>query len=145
MKKILVVVDMQTAFIRQCGAGRIIDNVIEKIEIRKQEGYEIIFTVDKSGGELDGRISESCKADRVYKKHSYGCKELILDLYKSKPEIVEFAGVCTDICVLTNALGTMAFLPFAEIVVDGKCCASEDKKSHTAALSVMRSCKITVV
>lgn len=144
MSKFLVIVDMQTEFIKQCGAERIIDNVIKKIKDKKKKGYEVVLTVDKSGGELDGRILEICKGCKQYKKHSYGCKELILDLYERKPDIVEFVGICTDICVIANVLGTMAFLPFAEIVVDSNCCTSE-KEGHIAALRVMKSCNVKVI
>lgn len=144
MGKILVVVDMQTKFIAQCNAEKITDRVVEKIKLRKSEGYEIILTIDKSGGELDGKISEICEGDKIYEKHSYGCKELILDLYEKNPDTVEFVGVCTDICVIANVLGTMAFLPFAEIVVDKNCCASQ-KKGHQAALQIMNSCNVNLI
>lgn len=144
MGKVLVVVDMQTEFIKQCGAEAIVKNVVKKIKARRAEGYEVIFTVDKSGGEPDGSISKLCEGQKPYEKHSYGCKELILDLYVKNPDTVEFAGVCTDICVIANVLGTMAFLPFAEIVVDGSCCASE-KEGHAAALRVMKACNVKVI
>lgn len=144
MSKILVVVDMQTKFIKQCGAEKIVDGVVVKIKARKEEGYEVILTVDKCGGELNERIAEICKGQKTYKKRSYGCKELILDLYEKNPDTVEFVGVCTDVCVIANALGTMAFLPYAEIVVDGSCCASQ-KDGHIAALRVMKSCNIKVI
>lgn len=144
MEKILVVVDMQTAFINQCGAQRIICNVVNKIEARKKEGYKIVLTVDKSGGTPEKSVLRACKGCKQYYKSSYGCKELILDLFKKDPDTVEFVGVCTDVCVLVNLLGTMAFLPFADIVLDSKCCAALDKKGHVAALRVMKACNVKI-
>ena len=144
MSKILVIVDMQTEFIKQCCTEKIVNNIVKKIKRRAAEGFAVILTRDKEGGEIDGRIKEICSDSKVYKKHSYGCKELILDISVMKPETVEFAGVCTDICVIANVLGTMAFLPFTEIVVDISCCASE-KEGHLAAIKVMKSCGVTVI
>lgn len=143
MSKILVVIDMQTEFLKQCRAENLAADVEEKIRRRKSEGYEVLLTLDKSGGLLVDGIARESRGCKIYKKHSYGCKELILDLAAAQPEKVEFVGVCTDICVIANVLGTMAFLPFAEISVDGSCCASADG-GHSAALSVMRACNITV-
>lgn len=144
MNKILVVVDMQMRFVRQCHAENIVNNVKNEIEKRRQEGYDLIFTFDESGGDAVEEISEYLPKSKIYKKHSYGCKELILDLHSNMPDVIEFIGVCTDICVITNVLGTMAFLPYTEIIVDSRCCASE-KEGHIAALKVMRACNITVV
>lgn len=144
MKKVLVIVDMQTGFIEQCRAENIINNLIKKIEKRIKDGYEIILTLDREGGKIDCRIMDICRDSKIYKKHSYGCKELILDLFATNPETVEFVGICTDICVITNVLGTMAFLPFAEIVVDSSCCASQ-KEGQLAALKVMKSCGVNVI
>lgn len=144
MGKILVLVDVQTEFLKRCGGEELIKNIVAKIEKRIAEGYEIILTSDKSGGELDGRIARLCEGRKIFKKRSYGSKELILYLARKKPETVEFAGICTDICVITNVLGTATFLPLANISVDGGCCASEPE-GHIAAIKVMRACNIKVV
>lgn len=144
MSKILVVVDMQKNFIKQTGAEAIVAKVAEKIKRRLRENYEIVLTLDKSGGEPDGRILDACNGAKTFRKHSYGCEELISYLKDRIPDKVEFVGVCTDICVITNVLGTMAFLPFANIVVDGGCCASYRAEGHRAALRVMRACNIEV-
>lgn len=144
MEKALVVVDMQAEFIRQCGAADLVLKTANKIRARAKEGYEIIFTIDREGGGLAAELKAVCPQHRVYHKHSYGCSRLVLDLYAEKPRVVEFCGVCTDVCVITNVLATMAFLPFAEIVVDGDCCASADG-GHVAALSVMKACNVKVV
>lgn len=60
-------------------------------------------------------------------------------------EKVTLIGVCTDICVLSNALLVKAFLPEAEIVVEADCCAGVTPQSHRTALEAMKACQITVL
>lgn len=144
MKKVLVVVDMQKKFIEECRADGIVPCVVRKIGQRRAEGFEILFTSDDSGGDFEESIAALAAGCGIYRKNSYGSKRLILDLAEKNPETVEVVGVCTDICVITNVLAIMAFLPFSEIIVDGNCCASS-KTGHSAALRVMRSCNVNVI
>jgi nicotinamidase-related amidase len=58
---------------------------------------------------------------------------------------IEFCGVCTDICVVSNALLCRAYMPNIRIIVDANCCAGTTPKKHRAALEVMKSCQIEVV
>lgn len=60
-------------------------------------------------------------------------------------EKVTLIGLCTDICVISNALMIKASLPEVEIVVDAKCCAGVTPESHANALAAMKMCQITVV
>lgn len=144
MCKILVVVDMQANFIEETGAEHIVPKVACKIVSRRKEGYEIVMTSDKSGGELNGAIAEACGSCKTFKKHSYGCEELMLYLKQRSPDRVEFVGVCTDICVITNVLAAITVLPFADIAVDGDCCASASAEGQRSALRVMKSCNINL-
>ena len=57
---------------------------------------------------------------------------------------VELVGLCTDICVVSNALMLKANFPEMEISVDSACCAGVTPESHAAALTTMRSCQIKV-
>ena len=59
-------------------------------------------------------------------------------------ETITFVGLCTDICVISNALLAKAFLPEAEIRVDARCCAGVTPESHQTALTAMKACQITV-
>lgn len=59
-------------------------------------------------------------------------------------EKVTLVGLCTDICVISNALLIKAFLPEAEIAVDAACCAGVNPESHRTALEAMKMCQITV-
>lgn len=58
---------------------------------------------------------------------------------------IEIVGLCTDICVISNALILKAQFPAAEITVDASCCAGTSPSNHSAALQVMRACQINVV
>lgn len=144
MDKVLVVVDVQKNFIEQCRAEEIVPRVADKILQRKAEGYEIIFTLDKSGGERPALVENASSGAGIYHKNSYGCKRLILDLAKKRPSLIEFSGVCTDICVIANVLGVLSFLPFSTIVVDKNCCASS-ANGHAAALRVMEACGVHII
>lgn len=143
MRNVLVVIDIQENFIRPFG-GDLLPRVLEKIKSRAEEGYEIILTLDGQGGEIPARLSALCGGCKTYDKDSYGCKQLILDLAEKHPQKIEFIGVCTDICVIANVLGVMAFLPDAYISVDSRCCAAQ-AQGHRAAIEVMKSCKIDVL
>jgi len=82
----------------------------------------------------------------VYDKVTFGCPELARDLTlanEQEPiESIELIGVCTDICVVSNALTIKAHLPEVPIYVDPACCAGVTPQAHAAALTTMRSCQI---
>ena len=58
---------------------------------------------------------------------------------------IEFVGLCTDICVVSNALLIKAFLPEVPLSVDSRCCAGVTKEKHEAALETLRSCQVEVL
>ena len=63
-----------------------------------------------------------------------------------KEEIeLELIGLCTDICVVSNALLLKAAMPEVRIFVDASCCAGVTPEKHLAALETMRSCQIRVI
>lgn len=82
----------------------------------------------------------------VYDKVTFGCPELARDLVKANEqnpiESIELVGVCTDICVVSNALTIKAHLPEVPMYVDPACCAGVTPQAHEAALITMRSCQI---
>ena len=57
---------------------------------------------------------------------------------------IELVGLCTDICVVSNALLLKAFLPEVPISVDSSCCAGVTKEKHLAALETLRSCQVEI-
>ena len=82
----------------------------------------------------------------VYDKVTFGCPELARDLAlanQQEPiESIELIGVCTDICVVSNALTIKAHLPEVPLYVDPACCAGVTPQAHEAALTTMSSCQI---
>lgn len=83
---------------------------------------------------------------QVIDKHTFGSEHLadILQTICKPDDVIELCGVCTDICVVSNALLLRAALPNNIIKVDASCCAGTDKKNHNAALLTMKNCQIDV-
>ena len=83
---------------------------------------------------------------RVY-KNTFGSDDLreFFVKFKDKIESIEFVGLCTDICVVSNVLMARQALPNTEITVDASCCAGVTPDKHKSALDVMKSCQINVI
>ena len=62
--------------------------------------------------------------------------------YKGGLESITFVGLCTDICVISNAMIAKAFLPEVPVIVDAACCAGVSPESHRNALEAMKMCQI---
>lgn len=172
--KYLIVVDMQKDFVNGAlgtnEAARIVPAVLQKVE--NFEG-EILFTKDthfenylstREGKQLpvehcikgtDGwmlieELEQYCASHSsvVYEKNTFGCKKLAEDMLakheRESIDSIELIGLCTDICVVSNALLLKAFLPDVEIAVDAGCCAGVTPAAHQAALQTMESCQILV-
>ena len=80
-------------------------------------------------------------------KHTFGSTylpELIREAARGEDFSIELIGLCTDICVVSNALILKAHFPEAPIAVDSACCAGVTPEKHEAALETMRSCQIDV-
>lgn len=166
MKKTLIVVDMQNDFIDEAlgtkEAVAIVPNVKKKIEEYAANGDEIIFTrdthsedyletpegkklpvkhciKDTHGWEIaDGLYVEGCK---IIDKPNFGWP----DWKNESLEKVEIIGLCTDICVVSNALIIKASFPDAEVSVDASCCAGVTPETHEAALATMKMCQIDII
>jgi nicotinamidase-related amidase len=84
----------------------------------------------------------------TFKKPTFGAKELaeyLADVNSTESiERIDIIGLCTDICVISNALLIKAFLPDAPIYVDSSCCAGVTPESHENALAAMKMCQINV-
>ncbi|MBQ2959932.1 MAG: cysteine hydrolase [Oscillospiraceae bacterium] len=171
MQDILIVVDMQNDFIDgalgTAEAVAIVPKVLEKIE---NFSGKIIFTRDthqanymdtQEGtnlpvphcieGSFGWQIREGLEGHgeiAVLDKPTFGSKELgelLLDLNRSEEiSSVCLIGLCTDICVISNALLVKAFLPEVPVTVDAACCAGVTPQSHLTALSAMKMCQIKV-
>lgn len=173
MEKILVIIDMQKDFVDGSlgtkEAQAIIPAVKDKIE--NFDG-EIIFTMDTHtedylntqegkklpvshcikgtpGHEIIEELQPyTKKALAIFEKETFGSRKLgsfLKELHKEKEiESIEFIGLCTDICVVSNALLVKAFLPEVPIIVDSNCCAGVTPEKHESALETMRSCQIEI-
>ena len=106
---------------------------------RQTEGWQL-------AGEL-GKLAESLGAG-IVEKPTFGSEELVASLkalYEAgELESIELVGLCTDICVVSNALMLKAAMPELPMSVDSACCAGVTPQKHEAALEVMRSCQIAV-
>lgn len=166
MKKTLIVIDMQNDFIDGSlgtdEAVKIVPNVRKKIEEYRKNGDEIIFTRD-THGENYLNTPEGKKLPVVHcVRETHGWQiadglDIPDAVHIDKPSFgytqwdkfsfdkIELVGLCTDICVVSNALILKAFFPNSEISVDSNCCAGVTPETHNAALETMKMCQIDVV
>ena len=166
---ILIVVDMQNDFIDGAlgtkEAVGIVKNCEDKIKNFKGE---VIFTRDthfenymntQEGDKLPvphcikGTYGhEICDTLKPYVKKepidkiTFGSKELPEILGKTENiSSITLIGLCTDICVISNAMVLKAHFPEVKILVDSKCCAGVTPQSHENALNAMKMCQIEVI
>lgn len=168
-KEVLVVVDMQKDFIDGALGTKEAEDIVENVaeEIRSFDG-EIVFTRDthtekymetqegrklpvphcirgSEGWQLDQRLESLCTSEcKIFDKPTFGSVELAEYLRKQAPEKITLIGLCTDICVISNAIMLKAFLTETEIAVVESCCAGVTPESHKNALEAMKMCQITV-
>ncbi|MCQ2598720.1 MAG: cysteine hydrolase [Treponema sp.] len=169
--KLLIVVDMQNDFIDAAlgtkEAVAIVPAVAKKIAEYREAGNQVIFTRDthqknymetQEGKNLpvmhciegtDGwQISKELEVgeSKIFNKPSFGSMELA-DYVASLNDIeeIELIGLCTGICVISNAFILKAKLPEVKITVDSSCCACVTPESHQTALNAMKLCQINVI
>lgn len=174
MSRMLVVVDMQNDFIDGAlgteEAKAIVPKVIQKIRDFKgqifytrdthdenyldtQEGKNLPVKhciMDTHGWQLQEDIDELAKERRsmIFDKPTFGSLALAgclngIQKVASIDEI-ELVGLCTDICVISNALLLKAALPDTKIIVDSSCCAGVTPESHENALKAMAMCQVEI-
>ncbi len=99
------------------------------------------------GWEIHKEVEEALRERKavIIDKPTFGSEELVQKLWEEnqRDEMeIELTGLCTDICVVTNALLLKTKLPETKISVDASCCAGVTPKSHAAALLTMEMCQI---
>ena len=171
MQDILIVVDMQNDFIDgalgTAEAVAIVPKVAEKV--RDFKGT-VIFTRDTHGENYmqtqEGRnlpvphcikgsrgwevcpALEPLRTGRTIDKPTFGSAELgkvLLELDTKEPVgSITLVGLCTDICVISNAMIAKAFLPEVPVTVDAACCAGVTPESHRNSLSAMKMCQVRI-
>ena len=98
-----------------------------------------------NGWELRPEIQDLISAE-VMDKPTFGSRKLAEFLKKQETEIdsITLVGLCTDICVISNAMVLKAFFPELPIHVDASCCAGVTRESHLQALEAMKVCQMIV-
>ena len=99
------------------------------------------------GWKIRPEIADLLTDAKIYEKPTFGSTTLATDLkaLSEKEEIeLELIGLCTDICVVSNALLIKALMPEVKISVDAACCAGVTPEKHLAALETMHSCQIQI-
>jgi nicotinamidase-related amidase len=104
---------------------------------------------DSDGWQLDAQVATALAGRdyRTVEKPTFGSialPDVIRDMANGEPFTVELIGLCTDICVVSNALLLKAAFPEADMTVDAACCAGVSPESHQAALTTMSCCQITI-
>ena len=174
VKKLLIVVDMQKDFVDGALGSReavaIVDNVVKKIEsfdgdiivtydthpenyMETQEGKNLPVPhciKGTDGWKLDEKVQAAVdkKEYTTIEKPTFGSTELpeyIKAKYNPENIEIELIGLCTDICVVSNALLLKANFIETKISVDASCSAGVTPESHNAALTTMKMCQINVI
>ena len=94
------------------------------------------------GWQIDSRLPV-CGAP-VVDKSTFGSLELVQVVRMLNPAAITLVGICTDICVISNAMLLKAGLPEVPIPVDAACCAGVTPERHQNALAAMAACQITI-
>ena len=113
--------------------------------VEDSKGWEIIEPVAES---LKNKIMSGGSRPDLFIKSTFGSIELanwLSQMDKNSPiEEVTLIGLCTDICVISNAMLIKAFIPEVKITVDAACCAGVTPESHANALAAMKMCQINI-
>lgn len=153
-------------------AEGIIQNVVSKIETYRKEGSKVVYTRDTHeknyletregsnlpvvhcvkgtwGWELQEEIEKTRQqTDSIFDKGTFGSTalgEYVAEEFKKDSQLeIELVGLCTDICVISNALLIKAYCPEIKIAVDARCCAGVSVESHENALMAMKMCQVEI-
>lgn len=169
MKNILVVVDMQNDFIDGALGTKEAEAIVPYVKkvIEDFDG-KVIFTRDThfenymdtqegknlpvphcikgtDGWQIRAEL-DALRNSEPIDKLTFGSKDLV-DVLKAEGDIdsVTFVGLCTDICVISNAMVVKAFYPEIPLTVDAKGCAGVTPESHERALNAMKMCQINII
>lgn len=170
MRKVIVVIDMQNDFIDGAlgtkEAQAMLPNLVAKLE--REKDALLIFTQDthsknymetqegrnlpvlhcikpEKGWEIAPSLQPFVKkAAAVIEKPAFGSLELPKAVAKLQPDEVELVGLCTDICVISNAMILKTAFPELPVAVDASCCAGVTPTSHDNALQAMKMCQVDI-
>lgn len=171
-EKILVVIDMQNDFIDGSlgtkEAEAIVGNIVNKIRSYEPDNiyatrdthYEnyldtnegrnlpVVHCIKDTGGwNIRKEVAEAMPEAKIIDKPTFGSNDLADILFarnEKNPVEIELVGLCTDICVISNAILIKTKIPEADVYVDSACCAGVTPESHRAALETMKMCQIKI-
>ncbi len=169
MKRILIVVDMQNDFIDGAlGSQEAVAIVPYVKKVIEEFDGQVFFTRDThlenymqtqegenlpvphcikgtDGWQIRSEL-DALRSTEPIDKITFGSKELVDVLMKEGDiESITFLGLCTDICVISNAMVVKAFFPEVPLIVDARGCAGVTPESHARALEAMKVCQIKVI
>ena len=174
-KKVLFVIDMQADFVTgalaNSEAQKIVGSIAEKVKAYQDAGHFVFFTRDTHGESYletqEGRLlpvehcmegtpgweiveglREFATKENTLDKPAFGSLELPKWVFKKTDgdfDEMEFCGVCTDICVISNAMVMKAAFPEITLPVDSSCCAGVTPESHQTALDAMAACQMNIL
>ena len=124
----------------------------DPVEVRRysntQEGRKLPVAhcvKDTKGWEIEEQVKKALGDVRIFDKYTFGSEELVSYLKQQEPEEIELAGLCTDICVVSNGLLLKAAMPEVPIKVDKNCVAGVTPDSNQAALTTIAMCQIEII
>lgn len=171
MRRLLVVVDMQKDFVDGVlgtkEAREIVEPLVELVKAEQEKGTEVVFTMDthseeylktqegkklpvphcvkgSEGWELIPELKPLAEGCRIFEKPAFGSTELADFVRRHHYEEIVLAGLCTDICVISNAILLKSAVPESEVSIISSCCAGITPKSHENALEAMKMCQIVI-
>ena len=163
--------DFVTGALGSPEAQAIVPRVVERVAQAADNGEELLFTRDThrenyletqegrrlpvphciagtDGWQVIPELEPYTVGRRVVDKPTFGSRqlgELLAELDRQEPlEEITFVGLCTDICVISNAMVAKAFLPEVPLTVEAACCAGVTPESHENALRALEVCQVTV-
>ena len=172
MKKVLIVIDMQNDFVSGTlgseAAKAIVPSVIQEIE---SDAYDAVYATmdthterygetleghllpvahcikDTQGWQIEKSVSDALEKRNavIIEKPTFGSEKLKDEIQRLNPQEIVLVGLCTDICVCSNAMLLRAALPDTPIHVVKEACAASAAAKQQEALDIMESCQITAI
>ena len=169
MSKILIVVDMQNDFIDGALGTKeavaivpyvkdVIKSFVGKVYFTRDTHFENYMETQEGaklpvphcikgtdGWQIRAEL-DALRRTEAIDKLTFGSSDLV-DVLKNEKDIesITFVGLCTDICVISNAMVVKAFFPEVPLIVDAKGCAGVSPESHKRALEAMKVCQIKII
>lgn len=173
--KALVIVDMQNDFLDDSVLGneqcrQVIPKIVDKVgkggydriyvtrdthqenylETQEGKNLPVVHCIEGSEGwqiqkDIEAAVQAAAVPVDYIDKPTFGSLKLAEKLTEDKVDEVEFTGVCTGICVISNAILAKAKAPEMFVKVDASCCGCVTEESHRTALEAMKLCQITII